>query len=77
MEYIESEKPICSFLVLAYKLAKAIHYLHSNNVCHTDIKPKNIVVTKGSELKLIDFGESMKMQLWKKGRTGTYGYIAP
>jgi serine/threonine protein kinase len=77
MEYIEPERPTCSMLVLAYKLAKAIHYLHSNNICHTDIKPKNIIVTSGNQIKLIDFGESMKMQLWKKGRTGTYGYMAP
>jgi serine/threonine protein kinase len=61
---------------MAYKLACAIHYLHTNNVCHTDIKPKNIIVT-GTGLKIIDFGESMKGQLWKKGKTGTYGYMAP
>jgi serine/threonine protein kinase len=61
---------------MAYKLAYAIHYLHTNNVCHTDIKPKNIIVT-GTGLKIIDFGESMKGQLWKKGKTGTYGYMAP
>lgn len=77
MEYVESEKPACGFLTLAFKLARVIAYLHHNNVCHTDIKPKNVIVTKGCGIKLIDFGESMKQQLWKKGRTGTYGYMAP
>jgi serine/threonine protein kinase len=76
MEYVEAQKPLCTFVALAYKLAQTIHYLHSNNVCHTDIKPKNIIIT-GMGVKLIDFGESMKIQMWKRGRTGTYGYMAP
>lgn len=50
--------------------------MHENNVCHTDIKPKNIIVTSLG-LKIIDFGESMRMQIWRKGKSGTYGYMAP
>jgi serine/threonine protein kinase len=52
-------------------------YLHTNKICHTDIKPKNTIITKNNKLKLIDFGNSMKGQVWKKGRSGTFGYMAP
>lgn len=33
----------------------ALAYLHDRNICHLDIKPKNILATS-KELKLIDFG---------------------
>jgi serine/threonine protein kinase len=40
---------------LSYKLLLALAYLHDKNICHLDIKPKNILATS-SDLKLIDFG---------------------
>jgi serine/threonine protein kinase len=51
--------------------------LHRVGICHTDIKSKNILFGSGNLLKLIDFGESMKSKLWRKGKTGTYGYRLP
>ena len=39
------------------KLLSAIDYIHSANVLHRDIRPKNLVVGESSEhLKLLDFG---------------------
>lgn len=35
-----------------------MQYLHENNVCHRDIKPQNVIVTKDLRLKLIDFNIS-------------------
>lgn len=35
-----------------------IKYLHKRNVCHRDIKPQNIIVTKSKELRLLDFNIS-------------------
>lgn len=42
-------------------IAKAINYLHSNNVCHRDLKPQNFLFLDkkpNSILKLTDFGLS-------------------
>jgi non-specific serine/threonine protein kinase/serine/threonine-protein kinase len=34
----------------------AVHYAHQNLVIHCDLKPRNILVTRGGEPKLLDFG---------------------
>ena len=42
-------------LKILEKVARAIEYLHSQNVCHYDIKPHNILMQE-SNPKIIDFG---------------------
>ena len=39
-------------------LAKAVQVLHNKGICHRDIKPQNIIVTKTGETKIIDFNIS-------------------
>lgn len=40
----------------------AVHYLHSMNICHRDLKLENIMFDKvgGFDIKLIDFGFATK-----------------
>ncbi len=40
--------------------ASAIKYMHSKNIIHRDIKPENILWGENGEIKLSDFGWSIK-----------------
>ncbi len=66
MEYIEGE-PIHQFcdvnrlsirerLQLFQKVCSAVAYAHQNLIIHRDLKPRNILVTKDTAPKLLDFG---------------------
>ncbi|MEC4087089.1 serine/threonine-protein kinase PknK [Pseudoalteromonas rubra] len=68
-------------LNLAHQLARAICALHGGGVLHLDIKPNNIILTSGGELKLLDFGVS-QLKTAQRGHTplqqlGTPKYMAP
>lgn len=65
----------------ALELAEALIYFHERNcpVIYRDMKPANIMVDRGGNLRLVDFGTA-----WMRYRTedevfcaGTYGYAAP
>lgn len=40
----------------ALQIARGLHYLHSVNVVHLDVKPANIIATPDCRLRLADFG---------------------
>ena len=40
----------------------SINYLHSRNIYYGDIKPENLLIFRNQEVKIGDFGISIKMQ---------------
>ncbi len=42
--------------VIAYFIAQALNGLHSQEIAHLDIKPRNILISKDGELKITDYG---------------------
>lgn len=68
---------------LAYKfireLCEALHYIHSKQLVHKDLKPENIIIThNGYNVKLIDFGLSDRDDYdTLKIPAGTKKYLAP
>jgi serine/threonine protein kinase len=67
MEYIEGQPlnallapgtklPFDGLLDLGIQVAEALDYAHRNGVVHRDIKPQNILVTRGGRAKVADFG---------------------
>ncbi len=48
--------PIKEAVTLIYKCAIALDYAHKEGVIHRDIKPRNILLTQGKDVKISDFG---------------------
>jgi class 3 adenylate cyclase/tRNA A-37 threonylcarbamoyl transferase component Bud32 len=77
----ENGRPgLASSSVLAYlaQAAEALTHLHSQSppVIHGDVKPGNLILTKGGRIKLVDFGLSSAPNV-PRMRAGTPGYRAP
>jgi eukaryotic-like serine/threonine-protein kinase len=59
------------------KIAAGLVHMHRRGVCHADLKPNNILLSKTGEVKIIDYGLA-----WIKGQSknrvqGTPEYMAP
>lgn len=62
---------------LGGKLAHALHFLHSSNIVHRDISPRNIILAEqGGDPVIIDFGFARRLNPDVKSRFDT-DYSAP
>ena len=41
---------------MLYQILAGVDFLHSNRIVHCDLKPQNILVTNGGDVKITDFG---------------------
>ncbi len=75
--------PLAEFLDLALQLAAIVDRVHRCGVLHKDIKPRNILVTPGGRVQLIDFGiateapRELAVAAPPQVLEGTPAYIAP
>jgi len=63
-------------------IVSGLAYLHSQRICHSDIKPENILIGDNDLLKLADFGISRFLDFGEskrvfKEKEGTLAYQAP
>lgn len=56
-------------------IVSALHYLHTNDVLHCDIKPGNILIAKNRQIFLTDLGVARSAN--SSGTGGTPTYMAP
>jgi tetratricopeptide (TPR) repeat protein len=92
MEYLEGQSlrdamqvrgayPLREALEVVCQILDALAYAHSKNVVHRDIKPDNIHVLPGGQVKLTDFGIarlSDELALTADGQIfGTPSYMSP
>ncbi|KAJ7224296.1 STE/STE11/cdc15 protein kinase [Mycena pura] len=72
-----NERLVASYVV---KILEGLHYLHSSDVVHCDLKAANILTTKNGNVKLSDFGVSLNLRAMGgeiKDVAGTPNWMAP
>lgn len=55
---------------IAMQIVKALAYSHRQGVVHRDIKPKNIMINRAGEIKIVDFGIAAVKNRENHGDTG-------
>ncbi|MDX2013858.1 MAG: bifunctional serine/threonine-protein kinase/formylglycine-generating enzyme family protein [Myxococcaceae bacterium] len=87
LEYLEGESlrdwlghgplALVEALRLVQAIAEALAEAHRHGIVHADLKPENVVVTRGGGLKVVDFGLSRLVGDGNGGGSGTPAYAAP
>jgi len=62
---------------IAYDIASALEYSHGKGIWHTDVNPKNILLTSTGEAKLTDFGLAKIAASSSEVKGFTLPYSAP
>jgi eukaryotic-like serine/threonine-protein kinase len=71
--------PLNETLVFLKGLCAALGYAHANGVAHCDVKPGNVMVDRGGNIYLTDFGIARHTEstTTSMGGAGTPAYMAP
>ena len=72
------DRPPEEWLAATIQVCRALEFLHSRGYVHGDIKPSNILVLPGGQVKLVDLGLASEIRARGSGEIrGTPAYLAP
>lgn len=76
--YHDNLLTVADVLQIIYKCGSALEYAFSQGIVHRDIKPGNIMVVSGTNVKIADFGSSVfyKEQITLAVTSGTPSYMS-
>ena len=57
----KNEMKLQEIMDIFLKIIKIVSKIHKNKILHLDINPKNIILDKNMDVKIIDFGASKKL----------------
>jgi serine/threonine protein kinase len=84
IEYVEGKTldtfgrfPISKLVQIFERIASALVQMHRRNVCHSDIKPNNVLLSQRGQVKIIDYGLARCKGEGKGHLQGTPEYMAP
>lgn len=68
---------IAKLVQIFAKVSAGLAHMHRRRVCHADLKPNNIILSRAGDVKVLDYGLA-----WRKGEQkdriqGTPEYMAP
>lgn len=65
-------------LEFSAQILDALACAHANRIVHCDVKPQNIILFPGNQLRLTDFGiAKVMLRTLRASGTGTLGFLAP
>ena len=71
--------PVADVLQIAFKCCGALEYAAKEGIVHSDIKPANLMLAEGTEVKISDFGAAYlrKSQVVQIAAMGSPYYMSP
>jgi serine/threonine protein kinase len=71
--------PVADVLQIGFKVSGALDYAFREGIVHRDIKPANIMITRGSDVKIADFGAAYlrKSHAVQTALMGSPYYMSP
>jgi serine/threonine protein kinase len=80
-QYVSPDKllPVEDSLQIGFKCCGALDYAFKEGIVHRDIKPANLMISKGTEVKVSDFGAAFlkKSQVAHQAAMGSPFYMSP
>ena len=78
-KHLEQDQPddLARILRIMVAVSEALAHIHQLGFVHADVNPRNILVTRKGQVKLIDYGLSCPLGTVKKRVQGTLVFLAP